>query len=242
MGEAPVAVVTGAAGGIGRAVVRNLLDRGHRVLAVDRDPVGLEAVREHQVETLVLDLATPSSAGAIVQRALAWAGRIDTLALVAGVAQLGRTETVTVAQWDEVMEVNLRAPFLLAQAAMPELVRTRGSIVAVASVAGLQGWAYGAAYAASKAGLVGVMRSLAQEYGGLGVRVNVVAPGGVETDMASDRRPTDDLDPTVRKRSTGLEGRRARPAEVADVICYLASPEAGFVNGAVVPVDGGAFA
>lgn len=242
MGEAPVAVVTGAAGGIGRAVVRSLLDRGHRVLAVDRDPVGLEAVREHQVETLVLDLATPSSAGAIVQRALAWSGRIDTLALVAGVAQLGRTETVTVAQWDEVMEVNLRAPFLLAQAAMPELVRTRGSIVAVASVAGLQGWAYGAAYAASKAGLVGVMRSLAQEYGGLGVRVNVVAPGGVETAMASDRQPTDDLDPTVRKRSTGLEGRRARPAEVADVICYLASPEAGFVNGAVVPVDGGAFA
>jgi meso-butanediol dehydrogenase / (S,S)-butanediol dehydrogenase / diacetyl reductase len=247
--QRPVTVVTGAAGGIGKAVTRAFLARGDRLVCSDRDAAGLEALRRdlgaEDDGTMVLapaDLGDADQTRSIMTAALESFGRLDSLVLVAGVGQLGRTDDLTLDLWDAVLATNLRAPFVLAQAAMPELVRSGGNIVAVSSVAGMQGWAYSSAYAASKAGLIGLMRSLAAEYGKSGVRINVVAPGGVDTGMASDRLETADLDTDVRKRSTGLEGRRAHPSEVADVIVYLTSPAASFVNGTVVPVDGGAFA
>lgn len=242
-----VALITGAAGGIGSAVAHALLARGDRLVCTDRDSARLERL-QHDLDgndavlAVAADLRDPRQTRTLVMDVLARFGRLDTLVLVAGVGQLGRTEELTLKQWDEVLEINLRAPFVLAQAAMPELIRTRGNIVAVSSVAGMQGWAYSPAYAASKAGLVGLMRSLAAEYGKSGVRVNVVAPGGVDTEMASDRHSNEHLDSDLRKRSTGLQGRRAQPSEIASVIAYLASPSATFVSGTVVPVDGGAFA
>lgn len=238
-------LITGAVGGLGRAVAHEFDQRGHDLMLTDRDAAGLESARSELSPSTVArpaDLADSKRARAVVADTIADLGRLDNLVLVAGMGQLGPTEDLTLAQWDEVLAINLRASFVMAQAAMPSLLESRGNIVAVASVAATQGWAYSAAYAASKAGLVGLMRSLAAEYGKAGIRVNVVAPGGIDSGMSSDHQSTDHLDPELRKRSTGLAGRRAHPREVASVIAYLASSEASFVNGAVVPVDGGAFA
>lgn len=241
-----VIVVTGAAGGIGAATVRAFQAQGDRVFGVDREPDGLDRLRKKSADPDALalqtvDLADPDAGRTVIRGCRDAFGRIDALALVAGVGQVGHTSDVQVEEWDRVLNVNLRSAFLLSQAAMPTLVEHRGCIVAVSSVAGLQGWPYSAVYSASKFGLVGLMRSLAIEHGSDSVRVNVVAPGGVDTGMASSGWPAD-FDPSLKKRSAGLQGRRAEPEEIASVIVYLTSPAASFINGAVVPVDGGAFA
>ncbi len=249
--QARTALVTGAAGGIGSAVVRGFLSEGLSVVATDLDRAGLSrSLREFEgddrLQLVAADLSDPRAPAEVVRSARDRFGRLDVVASVAGVTQIGRTHTLTAAEWDRVHAINARAPFLLSQAAMPDLERNRGCIVAVSSIAGMQGWAYSSAYAASKAGLIGLMRSLAREHGAAGVRVNVVAPGGVMTTMSDVVRSgwdsTEDLDPAVRKPSTGLEGRRAEPSEVADAVIYLSSSKAAFINGAVVPIDGGAFA
>jgi meso-butanediol dehydrogenase/(S,S)-butanediol dehydrogenase/diacetyl reductase len=249
MGEPRVAVVTGAASGIGRATVEKLAAQGDRVLAVDRDAAGLAELRSDRspadtaVVTVAADLAEPEAAASVVAEAVERWGRIDVLALVAGVGQFGASDGVELSEWERVLNVNLRAPFLLTQAAIAHLRRARGCVVAVSSIAGVQGWPYSAVYAASKGGLVTMMRSLALEYGPAGVRVNVVCPGGVDTGMtAAFRGAAIPADGRVSKPTAGLEGRKADPAEIASVIAFLASPEASFVNGAVLRADGGAFA
>lgn len=244
-----VAIVTGAASGIGRATARRLALDGAAVLAVDHDEPGLaSAVADiaeagGAVAAHVADLAGPAIGPGIVEDAVARWGRLDTVAHVAGIAQFGPAESIGVDEFDRVVAVNLRAPLLLTQAALSELRRSRGSVVAVSSVAGLQGWPYAAAYAASKGGLVTLMRTIAIENGPAGVRVNIVAPGSVETAMtAGMREPDFTYDESVRKRTGGLEGRAARPEEIAALIAFLASDDASYINGSVVRADGGAFA
>jgi NAD(P)-dependent dehydrogenase (short-subunit alcohol dehydrogenase family) len=239
MSEPRVVIVTGAAGGIGRATVEHLAAKGDAVLCVDRDTAGLAAVGEQvrraggRAEALTIDLSDPGAASAVVEHCLRRWGRLDVLALVAGIGQYGHTAEVTVAEWDRVLDVNLRAPFLL----------TQGAVVAVSSIAGIQGWPYSAVYSASKGGLVTMMRSLAIEYGPAGVRINVACPGGVDTGLAAGFRTTDHTyDETLRKRSTSLTGRKAEPGEIATLIAFLVAAEASFVSGAVLRADGGAFA
>ncbi len=238
-----VAVVTGAAGGIGRATVRSLADRGAAVVGIDVDSAALKtALGEIDGLAVEADLRDPDAVARAAAAAAGWRGRVDVLAHIAGINRYAHASDISVADWDRIHAVNLRAPFLLTQALLEPLLAARGAVVAVSSVAGLTGWPYLSAYAASKGGLTMLMRSLAAEYGARGLRCNVVCPGSVDTAMAARGAPLPDADPAVLKRGTGLTGRRARPEEIAAAICFLASDEASFVSGAVVPVDGGALA
>src|SRR6185312_4996871 len=146
------------------------------------------------------------------------------------------------ADWERTIAINLRAPFLLTRAAIGPLVESKGAIVAVSSLAGLEGWPYSTVYAASKGGLVTMMRSFALELGPRGVRVNVVCPGGVDTPLLDDLDEIADPDAAASKRGRGLDDTLATAAEVAAAIAFLASPDASHINGTTLTVDGGATA
>jgi NAD(P)-dependent dehydrogenase (short-subunit alcohol dehydrogenase family) len=175
-------------------------------------------------------------------RALEWRPRLDVLAHVAGLGLRRRAEDTSLDDWERVIEVNLRAPFLLTRAAIAPLVESRGTVIAVSSLAGLEGWPYSTVYAASKGGLVTMMRSFALELGPRGVRVNVICPGGIETPLLDDLDDIPDADPAIAKRGRGLDETLATPIQIAGTICFLASADASHINGTTLTVDGGATA
>jgi NAD(P)-dependent dehydrogenase (short-subunit alcohol dehydrogenase family) len=241
---APVAVVTGAARGIGRRVAEVLAADGYAVALSDlREPAeALAAVRDHGGEALGVagDVADEAAVAALAARVEERFGRVDVLVNNAGVSLLSPAEDTTAAQWRRVLEVNLTGPFLLSRAFGRRMLRAgAGSIVNVASIAGLRGVADRAAYNASKHGLVGLTRTLAAEWGGRGVRVNAVCPSWVKTpmdaaDQAAGGYGDDDIVGQVPM------ARFAVPDDVAAAVAFLADPaRSGFVNGVALPVDGG---
>jgi NAD(P)-dependent dehydrogenase (short-subunit alcohol dehydrogenase family) len=240
------AIVTGAASGVGRVTALMLAERGAAVSCLDvrgDEVTRLAAEIEHAggaAHAIECDLTQPDSIAAALTDCLAWRPRLDVLAHVAGVGLRCHAEDVELERWQLLMDVNLRAPFLLTQMAIEPLVESRGSVVAVSSLAGLGGWPYSAVYAASKGGLVTMMRSLALELGPRGVRLNLVCPGGIETPMLDALEEIPDADPSIAKRGRGLDGELAQPRDIAAAICFLASTEAGHVNGTTLTVDGGA--
>jgi NAD(P)-dependent dehydrogenase (short-subunit alcohol dehydrogenase family) len=239
-----VAVITGAAQGIGRRTAQVLAERGYCLALNDlRSPAEtLSDARARGAEAI--ELVGDISHEAAVDRFVAavherW-GRTDVLVNNAGISLIAAAEKTSPADYRRVLEINLVAPFLLCRAFAPVLLAQRsGSIVNVASVAGLVGIADRAAYNASKHGLIGLTRTLAAEWGGRGVRVNAVCPGWVKTAMddADQARGTySDADITGRVPM----GRFAAPDDVARAIAFLADPtESGFVNGHTLVVDGG---
>lgn len=247
-GGRPVAVVTGAASGVGRASALRLAGDGYAVACVDRQAEAVVAVAAEITAAggtaiaVAGDLARPEAIAAIAATATAWRGRVDVLAHVAGIHLRAHTAETSVEAWDRLHAVNLRAPFLLTQALLESLLAAEGAVVAVSSLAGQQGWPYSAAYSASKGGLVTLMRSLALEFGPRGLRVNVVCPGAVDTPMTAGLPPLEGADPAIAKRGRGLRGTAATPDDVAASVCFLASPAARHVSGAVLTVDGGASA
>jgi 3-oxoacyl-[acyl-carrier protein] reductase len=242
--EGRIALVTGASRGIGAAIARRLGAEGATVLAAARSSEGLERVVSEIVagpgraEAVPLDLADLASLEAAVKESLASHGQIDVLVNNAGITEDNLVLRMSRESWDRVLATNLTGAFLLTQAVVKSMVRRRyGRIVNVTSVVGLMGNAGQANYAAAKAGLVGLTKSVARELGSRNVTCNAVAPGFIETAM------TDRMTEEARAALTGqipLQ-RLGRPEDVANAVAYLASEEAGYVTGTVLNVSGGLY-
>ncbi|HLW24537.1 MAG TPA: SDR family oxidoreductase [Steroidobacteraceae bacterium] len=239
-----VAIITGAAQGIGRCSAELLAKLGYSLLLSDaRAPEetarALAGARTDAVAE-VGDLTDEAVVKNIVAAAMQRWGRVDVLINNAGISSIAPAETVSSAQYRRVIEVNLVAPFVLSrEVGRLMLMQGAGSIVNIASVAGLVGIADRAAYNASKHGLIGLTRTLAAEWGGRGVRVNAVCPGWVKTEMDSADQASagyTDADITARVPM----GRFATATDVARAVAFLADPEqSGFINGHALAVDGG---
>jgi NAD(P)-dependent dehydrogenase (short-subunit alcohol dehydrogenase family) len=239
-----VAVITGGAQGIGRRTAELLAERGFRIAIIDlREPAAtIAAIEARGGEAMGFagNIADEAVVEQFAQLVFDRYDRADVLVNNAGISLIAPAEETTAAEYRRVMEVNLVAPFLLAKAFGKRMLEARsGSIVNVASVAGLLAVADRAAYNASKHGLIGLTRTLAAEWGGRGVRVNAVCPGWVKTEMdAADQAGGSYSDADITGRVP--MGRFATPDDVARAIAFLADDaESAFVNGHTLSVDGG---
>jgi NAD(P)-dependent dehydrogenase (short-subunit alcohol dehydrogenase family) len=236
-----VAVVTGASKGIGLAVTRTLLEEGARVVAASRTSgPDLDALAGPGLVHVPADLTDPDAPGRVVERAVEEFGGLDILVNNAGIMdRMSATADVADAEWDRVILVNLTAPFRLTRSALPHmLAKGKGAIVNTASEASLRGSAAGTAYTVSKHGIAGLTRSTAVQYRNRGIRVNAVAPGGTNTNIAVDMDRHAD-GPTVIGSYRHNVGRIADPSEIAAAIVFLASDDASNINGVILAVDNG---
>jgi NAD(P)-dependent dehydrogenase (short-subunit alcohol dehydrogenase family) len=240
----PTAAVTGAAQGIGKKTAEVLAERGYNLALMDlRMPEEtLKSVKSRGAETLGYagSVAEEAAVEKFAQEAHSRWGAASVLVNNAGISFIAPAESVAAKDFRRVLEINLVGPFLLAKAFGTKMLEAkRGSIVNVASVAGLVGIADRAAYNASKHGLIGLTRTLAAEWGGRGVRVNAVCPGWVKTEMdTADQSPDTYIDSDITGRVP--MGRFASPDDIARAIAFLADErESSFVNGHTLVVDGG---
>lgn len=243
----PVALVTGGGSGIGAATAAALRRAGWSVVICGRRAAALRGVAgatgSHPVTA---DLTDAGECRDLVTETLQRFGRLDGLVLNAGIARPGAVGDLADGDWAAMVATNLTAPYRLLHAALAHLVRSRGSVVGVASVSALRASGGIAGYNATKAGLTMLLQSVAVDYGPQGVRANVVCPGWTRTEMADEEMAVlgreRDLDAEQAYRlATALVplARPAAAAEVAEVIAHLLSPAASYVNAAVIPVDGG---
>jgi NAD(P)-dependent dehydrogenase (short-subunit alcohol dehydrogenase family) len=236
-----VAIVTGAARGLGRAAAARLHERGARVAVNVRDAARAEQVAREigeRARPVSGDVAAPDGPDAIVRKTLEMFGRIDILVNNAALPLTTRFEQITPDEWRRAIEVNLTAPFLLIQAALPTLkAQGYGRIVNISSTAGrMVSTLGGAHYTSSKTGLLGLTRAAAKELGRYGITVNAVCPGMIDTELTRESASGDVLETLAR----GFPVPRLGTAlEVADLICFAASERAGYITGASLDINGG---
>jgi NAD(P)-dependent dehydrogenase (short-subunit alcohol dehydrogenase family) len=228
-----IALVSGAASGIGKAVVERLTSEGASVVGVDVS-TGSDIV--------ACDVRDPEACAAAVATTLERHGQLDVLANVAGVGGSFISAQMPVDEWRRIIDINLTGTFLLTQAALPALLESKGAVVNLASVSGLRATPYNAAYCASKGGVVMLTKSLAVELAKTGVRVNAVCPAGVETPLIAKFGMPEGGDDTLLARLSNPMGRLLQPAEVAAAVAYLASSDASGITGTTLAIDGAATA
>ena len=241
-----IVIVSGASSGIGRATAVRFAREGATVVGVGRDASALETVAT-EVErvggrgvTVVADVTAADAPEAIVSRASALGG-LDVLVNAAGIIASGSIESTSDAAWDEMVDINLRAPFRLMRAAVPLLAGSRGSVVNVSSVTGLRAFPGVLAYCVSKAGVDQLTRCAALELAARGIRVNAVNPGVVISNLhrRSGMAEPDYANFLERSKQTHPLGRAGSPEEIAELIAFLASDRAGWITGETISIDGG---
>jgi len=239
-----VVLVTGAASGLGRATTLRFAAEGGTVVGLDVNDGGLAetaAAAEAAgtpVTTRHTDISSRDECHAAVAEAVAAHGRLDVVANVAGVIRSGHFDAMTESDIDLVFKVNVFGTLWMCQAAIPHLLETRGNVVNVASNAGLMGQAYTGVYAASKAAVVNLTRSLAMEYVKRRIRINAVAPGGIDTPMANSSVLPEDADFALVQPYMGFRPL-SPPDEIAAVILFVASDAARSIHGSIVSADNG---
>jgi 3-oxoacyl-[acyl-carrier protein] reductase len=241
--ENQVAIVTGAGRGIGHAIAVRLANDGARVASVSRTDSNaqrtadeINAAHPNAAKAYAVDVSDPAAVQAASAKIREDFGRIDILVNNAGVTRDGLSMRMSMEDWDTVLNTNLKGAFVFAQAVMRSMVKQRsGRIINIASIAGLMGNAGQANYAASKAGLIGLTKTLARELASRGITVNAVAPGFIVTDM------TDVLSEEIKQAVLPRIplGKFGEGEDIAAAVAFLASPEAKYITGQVLTVDGG---
>jgi NAD(P)-dependent dehydrogenase (short-subunit alcohol dehydrogenase family) len=239
-----VALVTGAASGIGRATAIRLAAEGAAVACVDRAVDGAEktaaTIRDAGGAAIAVgcDVLDVTQIDAAVARAVEQFGRLDVLCNIAGIGHFAKDEDETPDGWNRILGVNLSGTYFMSKAALPHLLASQGCIVNCASTAGTNAQPWSSAYSASKGGVIALTQTMAITHGRSGVRVNAVAPGGVNTAIVEQFPAPDGVDLSLMERIMPF-ARVGEPEELAAAFAFLASDDGSYVNGVVLRVDGG---
>jgi NAD(P)-dependent dehydrogenase (short-subunit alcohol dehydrogenase family) len=239
--EGKVAIVTGATSGIGMATTRKFVEQGGKVAAVGRKKEVLSKIAGSSVRTYSVDLLNEHETAAFVQNVRADLGGIDVLVNAAGIIANGTIENTTLADYDLMMNINVRSLFLLTQLALPSIIERKGNIVNVSSVTGLRAFPNVLAYCVSKAAVDQLTRCASLELAPKGVRINAVNPGVVRTNLHRNSGMNEDSYAAFveRSKTTHPIGRIGEAEEIADLILFLASSKAGWITGVTYSIDGG---